>query len=265
MIVAGLVACVVIVVGLIVFFFLRSPDGPGTESLQEASSPQTDTDQPASPAAYDPSEANATDPEAPGGPFAGEESNTPPGMPLLSLPEEADSYDLENLALPPMPYCIYTGAYKDFQEAATTQSELDSNYLPAYIVPVEIKGNVAQSLFGVTQDGLWYRVLTGHFSSKEEARHTLRVMMAELPGYQPEIMRFRHTVECGRFLVTEEARKLSERLDQEDVFHYTQTFPTTSGESLTRVLVGCYFSMKGAEEALGRLQGKGFSCVVSER
>ncbi len=193
------------------------------------------------------------------------ESYRPSGTPVISLPAEMDSFDLEAVVLPPLPYCIYAGAFKDFHEAATTQSELDSNYLAAYIVPVEIKGNVAQSLFGVTQDGLWYRVLTGHFSSKEEARKTLGVMMEELPGYQPEILRFPYTLECGRFLVPDQARSLTERLDQEDVFHYTQTFPTSNDKTLTRVLVGCFFSKQGAEDQAGRLQGKGFDCQAAER
>ncbi len=186
-------------------------------------------------------------------------------MPLITLPSNPDSLDLENIVLPPLPYCIYTGAYKDIKEAATTQSELDSNYLAAYIVPVEIKGNVAQSLFGVTQDGLWYRVLTGHFASKSEARKTLAVMMKELPGYQPEILRFPYALECGRFLVPEEARKLSEKLDQKGVFHYTQDYPTSGGKTLTRILVGCYFSKQGANAETVRLQGQGFDCRVVER
>ncbi len=186
-------------------------------------------------------------------------------MPAVDLPADADRFDLEALALPPLPYCIYTGAYKDYQEAATTQSELDSNYLAAYIVPIEIRGNVAQSLFGVTQDGLWYRVLTGHFSSKEEARKTLGVMMEELPGYQPEIMRFPYTLECGRFLAQEAARELADRLDKAGVFHYTQVYPTRDGRSVTRILVGCFFSEQGAKDQEGPLQEKGVSCTVAER
>jgi hypothetical protein len=186
-------------------------------------------------------------------------------MPLITLPSNPDNFDLEKIVLPPLPYCIYTDAYKNLKEAATTRSELDSNYLAAYIVPVEIKGNVAQSLFGVTQDGLWYRVMTGHFASKSEARKTLAVMMKELPGYQPEIMRFPYALECGRFLAPEEVRKLSDRLDQKGVFHYTQDYPTSEGKTFTRILVGCYFSERGAKAEAGRLQEKGFDCRVVER
>lgn len=188
-----------------------------------------------------------------------------PRVPAVALSADADDFDLESLVLPPLPYCIYMGAHKEFQEAATTQSELESNYLPAYIVPIRIKGNVAQSLFGVTQDGLWYRVLTGHFRSKEDARETLGMMMSELPGYQPEILRFPYTVECGRFLDANRARLLSEKLDQKDVFNYSQTYPTSDGRTLTRILVGCFFSERGAEDQAARLEEKGFSCTVTDR
>ena len=183
----------------------------------------------------------------------------------MVLPPNADRFDLEGLVFPQLPYCIYTGAYKDPLEASTTWSELDSNYLDAYIVPVEVKGNVAQSLFGVTKDGTWYRVLTGHFSSKEEARKTLAVMMEELPGYQPEIMRFPYAVECGRFLDPEEARMVMERLDQAGFFPYTQKFPTNDDRTLARVLVGSHFSMQGAEGLKKLLEEKEFPCEIVER
>jgi hypothetical protein len=186
-------------------------------------------------------------------------------MPVVSLPADAEPSDLESVALPRLPYSIYLGAHKDFQEAATTQSELESNYLLAYIAPIRIEGNVSQSLFGVTQDGFWYRVLTGHFGSKEEARNTLGLLVTELPGYQPEILRLPYTVECGRFLEPAEARELGEKLDKEDVFSYTQAYPTSDGRTLTRVLVGGFFSERGAEEQAEQLQQKGFSCRVAER
>jgi hypothetical protein len=181
------------------------------------------------------------------------------------LPPNADDFDLEGLVFPQLPYCIYTGAYKDPLEASTTWSELDSNYLDAYIVPVEVKGNVAQSLFGVTKDGTWYRVMTGHFSSKEEARKTLGVMMVELPGYQPEIMRFPYAVDCGRFLLPEEARMITERLDQAGFFPYTQKFPTSEDTTVTRVLVGCFFSKAGAEGQKQLLEEQAFPCEIVER
>jgi len=248
-----------IVIAVIVFFFMGNPKETGTVSrqpdpTQTASSGESGEIPAGTQAAAAPEQASSD-----------EESYRPSGVPLISLPEDADSFELETVLLPPLPYCIFVGAYKNFQEAATTQSELDSNYLAAYIAPIEIKGNVAQSLFGVTQDGLWYRVLTGHFTSKEAARTTLAVMMEELPGYQPEILRFPYTLECGRFLVPEQARELSDRLDQEGVFHYTQKFPTSNSKTLTRVLVGSFFSKKGAEDQAGRLQGKGFSCQLTER
>lgn len=189
----------------------------------------------------------------------------PPQMPFVALPAGGDTVDLQSLVFPPLPYCIYTGAYRELQEAETTRSELESNYMGAHIVPAEVSGNVAQSLFGVTQDGTWYRVLTGHFGSKEEARRTLGLMMEELPGYQPEIMRFPYALECGRFLATEEAHSLAERLDRENFFPYTQTYPTSEGKTITRILVGCFFSEQGAEGQQQALNEKNFSCQIVER
>lgn len=186
-------------------------------------------------------------------------------LPVITLPADADSFDLESLRFPPLPYCIYTGAHQDLQEADTTRSELESNYLSAYIVPVEVNGNVAQSLFGVTKDGTWYGVMSGHFGSKEEARNTLGLMMKELPGYQSEIMRFPYALECGRFLVPEEALVLAKQLDRASLFPYTQTYPTNDGRSVTRVLIGCYFSEPYAQAQEQLLEGKGFSCQLVER
>lgn len=255
----GVAVLVGIVIALIVFFFMGSPKETDTASRQpdpaQTASIGESGEIPAG------TQATATPEQA----SADEESYRPSGAPVISLPVDADSFELEAVLLPPLPYCIFVGAYKDFQEAATTQSELDSNYLAAYISPVEIKGKVAQSLFGVTQDGVWYRVLTGHFGSKEAARKTLAVMMEELPGYQPEILRFQYTLECGRFLAPDQAHELSERLDQEGVFHYTQKYPTSDSKTLTRVLVGCFFSKNGAEDQAGSLQDKGFSCQLTER
>ncbi len=255
----GVAVLVGIVIAVIVFFFMGSPKETDTASQQ----PDPTRTASSGESGEIPAGTQAT--AAPEQPSSDKESYRPSGVPVISLPAEADSFELEAVLLPPLPYCIFVGAYTDFQEAATTQSELDSNYLAAYIIPVEIKGNVAQSLFGVTQDGLWYRVLTGHFTSKEAARKTLAVMMEELPGYQPEILRFPYALECGRFLVPEQARELSQKLDQEGVFHYTQEYPTSDGKTLTRVLVGCFFSKKGAEDQAGPLQGKGFTCQLTER
>lgn len=265
-----------IFIGLVVFFFVASPKKTEAPGREATSSQSPDPAQPSAPPWRASSKEFGTVPDEqpipgieattdPGRALPDEKSRGRPSMPVITLPSEADRFDLESLVLPPLPYCIYTGAYKDLQEAGTTLSELDSNYLAAYIVPIEVSGNVAQSLFGVTQDGTWYRVLTGHFSSKEEARKTLGLMMDELPGYQPEIMRFPYALECGRFLAPEEAREMTDRLDQEGVFYYTQRYPTSDGRALYRILVGCYFSEQGARDRKQRMEGQGLSCGIVER
>jgi hypothetical protein len=252
-----------ILVGLVVVFFLVSPKKTEAPSPEAASGQRADPAQVSAPGQQPLSGSGvATDEE---GTHLGEADDSRVSMPVITVPPEADHFDLEGLFFPPLPYSIYTGAYRTLKEAGTTLSELDSNYLAAYIVPVEVSGNVAQSLFGVTQDGTWYRVLTGHFGTKEDARKTLGLMMKELPGYQPEIMRFRFAVECGRFLDFEEARQLTNRLDQEGIFHYTQRYPTSDGRAVLRIMVGCYFSEQGARDRKQRLEGQGFSCGIAER
>jgi cell division septation protein DedD len=258
----GAAACAGVAVALFLVFSV-----PAKKEVAKGERPSLQPSDPARAASPpDPMPSNETDAPTTAG-LAPSESGSPrtPAMPVVSLPGDAEQSDLENVVLPSLPYSIYLGAHKDFQEAATTQSELESNYLTAYVVPIRIKGNASQSLFGVTQDGSWYRVLTGHFGSKEEARNTLGFLMAELPGYQPEILRLPYAVECGRFLEPEDARELAEKLDKKDVFSYTQTYPTTDGRSLTRVLVGCFFSERGAQDQAEQLRKIGFSCSVAER
>jgi len=183
----------------------------------------------------------------------------------VEVPEGEDVVVTGGVRLPLRPYSIYVGAYKELEESETTERELLSNYLPAYIVPVDIQGSVAQSLFGVSQDGIWYRIMVGNFTSKEDARETLGRMMKERPEGQPEIMRFDYAVECGRFLDDEQAGKLTAELIQKNFFPYEQTYPTTDGRILTRILVGCHFSEQGARSEKNVLEEKGVSCKIVQR
>jgi cell division protein FtsN len=258
-------------IGLVVYFFSLGPKGEQetTPSRQQAEAPHRDGSSAEKPDLAEPSEpAPSSEPKSTAHQrqlFPGEGSNPPSRLPVITLPANADRLDLENLVFPPLPYCIYTGAYRDLQEADTTRSELDSNYLAAHIVPIEIEGNVAHSLFGVSTNGTWYGVMTGHFTSKEEARQTLGMMMNELPGYQPEILKFPYALECGRFLVTEEAHGLDKRLSQASFFPYAQVYPTSDGRTITRIMVGCFFSKAGAQAQNQHLEKAGFSCEVVER
>jgi cell division septation protein DedD len=271
----GLTAITGIVVGLsIVYFLFLSPmrrkaetpspqvrvPAPGTPAQPEASG------QP-SPATLSTEGLSPSDQPPPGqeGRAEDETKGKEPPLPLIDLPAGAGRADLEAIIPSPVPYTIYAGAYRGLQEAETTQRELRSNYLSAYIVPVRVEGNIAQSLFGVTQDGTWYLVLTGHYVSKDQARQSLGRMTEELPGYQPEIMRFPFAIECGRFLVQERAGKLMEQLTQAGLFPYSRTYPTGDGRVLTRVLVGCYYSQQGAQPPKKRLEEKGFPCRIVER
>jgi len=181
------------------------------------------------------------------------------GTEPLPIPAAADEASLRQLSLPPLPYSIYAGAFKSVEEAQTTQREHVSNYLPGYILPIEVKGEIAQSLFGVTQDGAWYAVLIGHFASKDAARKTLGRMMKDRAEGQPEIMQFPYALECGRTLEETQSLQLADRLSQAGFFPYTQDYPVEDGRVLTRVMVGCHFSEIGASPLKDLLEQKGFS------
>jgi hypothetical protein len=56
-----------------------------------------------------------------------------------------------------------------------------------------------------------------------------------------------------------------ERLDQAGFFPYSQRFPTSDDRTLTRVLVGSYFSIQGAEGLKKLLEEKEFPCEIVER
>lgn len=183
----------------------------------------------------------------------------------IQVPVQVTQTDLDGLALPPYPYSIYMGGYKEREEAETALREHLSRSLPAYIVPVLVEGSIAQSLFGVTQDGLWYRVLVGQYSSIEPARETLKLVMKELSSYQPEIIKFGYALECGRFLELEDANQLSARMASQALFPYLQTYPTSDGRRLHRILVGCFFSRQGALPLKSELELKGYSCRIAQR
>jgi cell division septation protein DedD len=108
-------------------------------------------------------------------------------------------------------------------------------------------------------------VLVGQYSSIEPARETLKVVMKELSSYQPEIIKFGYALECGRFLELEDANQLSARMVSQTLFPYLQTYPTSDGRRLHRILVGCFFSRQGALPLKSELELKGYSCRIAQR
>jgi cell division septation protein DedD len=192
-------------------------------------------------------------------------ASTLPDLPVISVPQDSPLDELDDIKFPPLPYSIFHGAYKSLQEAETTQRELQSNFIPSYIVPVAIEGLVAQSLYGISNDGIWYRIFIGHFPTQQDTREFLGTFMEDRPDDQPEIMKFSFANECGRFLESGPAEELTQRLEQEGFSPYRQTYPTREGGTLIRILVGCYFSEQGAHEKKEQLEGRGYSCRIVER
>jgi len=181
------------------------------------------------------------------------------------LPQELDFTDLENLELPPTPYSIYINAYKGIQDAKVAVRELASKNLFAYIIPVDIQENVGQSLYGVTQNGRWYRVFIGNYPDKKDARKTLAQVAEKAPTFQPEILPFDYALECGLFTTQEEAQELFTNLTENEFYPYLQIFQTPEGNSLWRILVGCFFSNQGAQTQKSQLEMEDYYCRIVAR
>ncbi len=184
---------------------------------------------------------------------------------IIPLTPEGESIDLENIIFPLLPYSINANIHNTLQEAFLTKREISSHNLPVYIVPVQIEGNVAQSLFSVTQDGKWFQILIGNFSTKKSTRETLRFMVEKLPNYHLEIMKYDYTVECGRFLVKEEAEKLIDELIENGFSPYSHTYLTQNEITIWRVMTGCFFSSRGAQAQKDQLEKKGYTGKIVKR
>ncbi len=184
---------------------------------------------------------------------------------IIELPPETTMAELNNITLPFLPYTIHANIHNTFQETNLTQREIFSHNLPVYVVPVNIKGNIAQALFSVTQDGRWYRVNIGNFSTKKSTRETLSKIVERLPNYHLEIIKYDYAIECGRFLVKEEADALSEKLVENGFYPYSQLYLTQDERVIRRIMVGCYFSKKGAQEHKNQLEEKGYSVKIAKR
>jgi len=186
-------------------------------------------------------------------------------MPVIKLTQETDFSDLETIELPPTPYSIYINAYKGIQDAKVTVRELASKKVSAYIVPVDIQENIGQTLYGVAQNGRWYRVFIGNYRDKKEARQTLAEIVQKAPTFQPEILPITYALECGLFTTQEEAEKRLSDLTLSEFWPYMQKFQTPAGNSLWRILVGCFFSKQGAQTQESQLETEDYACRIAKR
>jgi len=186
---------------------------------------------------------------------------------VLEIPPDPDEEMLKEIILPGFPYSVYFSAYLNLKETKITQRELLHNNLPAYIIPIEVVGDVAQSLFGVSQNGVWYCLLVGHFSTKDGAREMLDKVLEEQPDAHPEIFGFPYALECGRTMDQEKAKTLNGALRENGFFPYIQTYPASNERTLFRTMISCYFSrqFEGAQSKREQLSRKGFSCNMMGR
>ncbi len=238
------------------------PDGPSAKTVPGTSSPSTAGAQGNAPLSRDRSQGDAAVPQVR---LPNKNATVMPSMPIITLPPGMRMEELEFLKIPPLPYSIFNDIYRTVKESETTQRELLIHFFQSYIVPVDITGNIAQSLYGVSQDGMWFCIFIGHFPTKNLTRDFLGMLMDERPDDQPEIMKFTYAAECGRFLDPEAAKQLQENLHRDGFYPYTQLYPTNDGKSLARIMVGCFFSEQGAQSQKNHLADRGYSCKVAER
>lgn len=244
---------------LAVFLLLCPSFGLG-ETGQEV--PQPSVEGPSVPNTPTPSPLSPTEQPAVAPPAMPPEEED---LPVLSLPDPATTEALGRLALPPRPYTIYVGSVRDLPEAEATLREFRAHGLAAYLSPVDVRGPVAQSLYGVSQDGLWYRILVGSYTSPQSARKTLKFIMEKLSTYQPEILKFPYALECARVLDPSEADKTASVLAARGLFPYVQTWRADQERTLHRILLGCHFSRAAATSSQRELEGKSISCRAVER
>jgi len=269
----GLVLALALLAGLILAYLHllgpKEPARPGPSDSPPAAAPAEGAapQEPGTPASVSDRAPPPSEPGTNAAPAPPDfSSGTLPALPRISLPPQTIPEALESIPLPPLPYSIFNGAYRSLQEAEATQRELLTHRIPSYIVPVAIEGSVSQSLYGVSSDGIWYRILIGHFATQKDAREFLGDFMDLRPSDQPEIMRFGYALECGRFLDDDSPEPLLDQLRQDGFLPYTQTYPaSTAGSSLTRVMLGSFFSKQGADQQLRALSERGYACTTQER
>lgn len=248
---------------LAAFFLILSPVPGLAESTPQATqSTELPADSSSAQATSSPPPPSSAEqpPEASPGPLGEDEE-----APVLSLPNPATAEALARLSLPPRPYSIYIGSFRETQEAEATLREFKGRGLPAYLLPVNVRGPIAQSLYGVTQDGLWHRIFVGHYSSPESARKTLKFIMEKVSTYQPEILKLSYALECARVLEDSEAEKVASELAARGLSPYLQTWRVDQERTLHRVLLGGYFSKAAAASFQRELEAKGVSCKAVER
>ncbi len=244
--------------------FLGSSAGPGQSGPEPPppKPPEPQAEAPSVPALPSETPASPSEQPAESPPLARPEDEQ---IPVLSLPDPPTADALGRLALPPRPYSIYVGSARELTDAEATLREFRARGLPAYLSPVNVRGPVAQSLYGVSQDGLWYRILVGSYTSPESARKILKFIMEKLSTYQPEILKFPYALECARALDPSRAEETASALAARGLFPYVQTWRVESGGTLHRVLVGCHFSRAAAATLQRELEAKGLSCRCAER
>ena len=163
------------------------------------------------------------------------------------------------------PYTIYAGAFKSLADAQITLRELATHYFQGFVVPGQVAGNVAQSLYRVSQDGFWYRVFIGNFPSREQTREKIKEVIEKLPAYQLEIMKFPYAIECGHFQDSEPSQQMMQRLGKDGFFPYSLTNQDKAGTTVYRVLAGLFFSENGAQALAKDLAAKGYTCKLARR
>jgi len=181
------------------------------------------------------------EPEDDAGPFSRRmEGASVAGMPRVNETADPLPSDVR------YPWSILLASFKEQDRAERALETYRDRSIQAYWVPVDLQ-----------EQGVWYRVFTGHFSSRKEAAAFLKT--EGLEGAQVKSTRFASL--AGVFRDKRVSAAMEERLRAMGWRPYGIT-KTDGGH---RLYAGTFYTMEGAEALCVELRSRGLECQAVER
>ncbi len=170
------------------------------------------------------------------------------GMEGASVPETPPGTETAD-SLPSgvrYPWSILLASFKEQDPAERALETYHDRGIQAYWVPVDLQ-----------EQGIWYRVFTGHFSSRKEAAAFLKT--EGLDGAQVKSTRFASL--AGVFRDKREFAAMEERLHAMG----WRPYGITAADGGHRLYAGTFYTVEGAEALCVELRSRGLDCRAVER